>query len=165
MKPLRILLITVAVTSLICGCATPYQSTKFMGGYSDTQLAQDMFRVYFRGNVYTSMERAQDFALLHAAELAKQHGFAYFAVIDESSSTSVHAYTTPGQAYSSGSATSSGGLTTYSGQTTYYPPGTYLMYKPQAGLLIKCFTEKPEGIYTFDAVFLEQSLKQKYGLK
>jgi hypothetical protein len=154
-----------ALLSFAVGCATPYQSMSFRGGYSDTQLAPDVFRVYFRGNAYTAMERAQDFALLHSAELAQSHGFNCFAVVDESSSTSVHTFTTPGQSYTSGSGTVTGGFVTYSGQTTYYPGQTYIFYKPSTGLLIKCFTEKPKRIYTFDAAFLVQSLRQKYGLK
>ncbi len=158
-------LLAVALVSFVVGCATPYQSTSLRGGYSDTQLAPDVFRVYFRGNAYTAMERAQDFALLHAAELAQSHGFSCFAVVDESSSTSVHAFTTPGQSYTSGSGMVAGDVVTYSGQTTYYPGQTYIFHKPRTGLLIKCFSEKPERIYTFDAAFLVQSLRQKYGLK
>lgn len=158
-------LLGFAVLSFAVGCATPYQSKSLRGGYSDTQLAPDVFRVYFRGNAYTAMERAQDFALLHAAELAQSHGFSYFAVVDENSSTSAHTFTTPGQSYTSGSGMATGGLVTYSERTTYYPSQTYIFHKPRTGLLIKCFTEKPEHIYTFDAAFLVQSLRQKYELK
>jgi len=150
---------------MLLSCATPYQSTSFRGGYSDTQLAPDVFRVYFRGNGYTAMERAQDFALLRAAELAQSHGFSCFAVVDESSSTSVQAFTAPGQSYTSGSDMVTGNFVSYSGQTTYYPGQTYAFHKPRTGLLIKCFTDKPEHIYTFDAAFLVHSLKQKYRLK
>ena len=158
------LVLGAVALSLGVGCATPYQSTAFRGGYSETQLAPDVFRIYFRGNAFTSTERAQDFALLRAAELARERGFVYFAVLDERSSSTVHAYTTPGQSYSSGSATLSGNVATYTGQTTYYPGQTTLMYKPNTGLVVRCFTEKPQSVYTFDARFLEDSLRQKYGL-
>ncbi len=154
-----------AVVALAFGCATPYQSKAFRGGYSETRLAPDVFRIHFRGNAYTSSERAQDFAILRAAQLARERGFPYFAVINESSSSSVHTFTTPGQSYSSGSAVVTGSTATYSGQTTHYPGQTVLMYKPQTGLLIRGFPERPQGIYTFDAAFLEQSLRDKYGLK
>jgi hypothetical protein len=163
-KATRVFFVAAAV-SLVAGCATPYQSTGFRGGYSETLLAPDVFRIYFRGNAFTSIERAQDFALLRAAELARERGFAYFAIVDESSSSSVHAYTTPGQSYSSGSAVVTGNVATYSGQTTYYPGQTSFMYKPRTGLVIRCFAEKPEGIFTFEAAFLEESLRQKYGLR
>jgi TPR repeat protein len=170
MKPLKITLNMVAFVIVavifISGCATSYQSTGFTGGYSETQLAPDVFRIRFAGNGYTSGERAQDFAMLRAADLALQHGFKYFAVIDESSSTAVSRFTTPGSATTTGSAYVSGGdgnyYGSYSGQTKYTPPQTYNVFKSRAGLLIRCFTDKQEAIYTFDAVFLQQSLKQKY---
>ncbi len=67
----------------LSGCATSYQQKGFTGGYSETQLAPDVFRVNFQGNGYTSSERAQDFALLRAAELSLERGFRYFALLDE----------------------------------------------------------------------------------
>ena len=151
------------------GCATSYQSSGFTGGYSDTQLAPDVFRIFFRGNAYTSSERTQDFAMLRAAELTLQEGFTQFAIIDESSSVDVSTFTTPGSSYTTGSAYIGGGhgsyYGTYSGQTTYTPPQTYYMSKPRSEFLIRCFTDKPEDIYTFDAAFLQQSLKEKYGIE
>jgi len=54
---------------IIVGCATGYHQNGFTGGFSETRLAPDVFRITFRGNGYTSAERAQDFALLHASEL------------------------------------------------------------------------------------------------
>ena len=147
------------------GCATPYKSIGFMGGYSESQLASDVFRVYFRGNAKTSGERAQDFALLRAADLTLQRGFGFFAIIDESFSTSVSTLTTPGTAQTTGSGQVSGNSLTYSASTIYTPPMTDFVFKPQAALFIRCFNEKPEGIYAFDAEFVQQSLKQKYGIK
>jgi hypothetical protein len=70
-----------ALALLIVGCATGYHSTGFTGGYSDTQLGPDIFRVSFRGNAYTEPERVQDFALLHAAELALSHGYTHFGIL------------------------------------------------------------------------------------
>lgn len=132
-------------------------------------MAADVFRINFAGNAYTSSERAQDFALLRAADLTLQHGFKYFTILDESSSMAVSAFTTPGTAHTTGSAYVYGGYGSYygsySGHTTYTPSQTYFMLKPQSGLLIRCFAEKPDGIYTFDATFLQQSLKQKYRIK
>ena len=161
---MSVIIFRIGLVVIVAACATPYQHTSFRGGYSETQLAPDVFRVYFRGNGYTSMERAQDFTLLRAAEVAQQSGYSYFAVVDKSSSTDVSTYTTQGQSHSSGSGQISGNTMTYSGNTTYYPGETYIVHKPRTGLMIKCFNEKPEGIFTFDAGFLERSLKQKYGL-
>ena len=158
-------LFAIAAAMFVSGCATSYQSTSFTGGYSETQLAPDVFRVYFRGNGYTSGERAEDFAMLRAADLCLQHGFAFFALLNESSSTSTSAVATPGYAYTTGSAYGYGNSATYSGQTFYSPGQTILIHKPRAGLLIRGFQTKPDGIYTFDAAFLQQSLQQKYHIR
>lgn len=155
-----IFMITAAV--FVSGCATPYQPTGFTGGFSETQLAPDIFRIYFRGNGFTSSERADDFAMLRAADLCLQHSFTCFAILNQSSSTSTSAVTTPGYAYTTGSVNGYGNSATYSGQTFYSPGQTIIVNKPRAGLLVRGFQSKPDGIYTFDAAFLQQSLKQKY---
>jgi hypothetical protein len=128
-----------------------------------------VFRINFTGNAYTSAERAQDFALLRAADLTLQHGFKCFAVVDETASTQVSSFTTPGTATTTGTAYVSGGYGSYYGSysanTTYTPPQTQYFFKPRSGLLIKCFAEQPEKIYIFDAAFLQQSIREKYKIK
>lgn len=164
MKTLTLLLV-VATVGWLAGCATSYQRTGFTGGYSETQLAPDVFRVAFRGNGYTSPERAQDFAMLRAAELALQRGFTHLAVVDERSSTTAHSFTTTGHATTTGSAYVYGNRMTYSGYTTYTPGQTYTFYKPKTGMVVQFFESKPDGVFAFDAAFLQQSIKQSYKIK
>jgi hypothetical protein len=158
-----------ALAAFLSGCATPYQSSGLSGGYSQTQLGPDVFRIYFTGNSYTSVERTQDFAMLRAADLAEQHNFKCFAILNEASSTMVSSFTTPAFATTTGNAYVSGGAGSYSGayasQTTSASPETYEVTKPRQGLLIQCFVEKPQAVYTFDAAFVQQSLRQKYKIK
>ncbi|MFA6244468.1 MAG: hypothetical protein WC655_26230 [Candidatus Hydrogenedentales bacterium] len=166
---MRLTLCLVLSSLIVCGfgCSTPYKPNSFMGGFSETRLAEDVFRVNFRGNAYTSEEQTQDFAMLRTAELATENGFKFFAVINEENTADVSAYTTPGTAqttgstyiYGSGARNYSG---SYSGQTTYTPPQTYFMFKPRSGLLVRCFKEKPEKVYVFDAAFLRDSIRSKY---
>jgi hypothetical protein len=181
LKQISLFVAGSALLFFLSGCATPYQPSGFGGGYSETQLAPDMFRTTFRGNGYTSAERTQDFAMLRAADLAMAHGFTCFAIIDERDSTDVSSFTTPGHADTTayGTSDSSGNIyfnpygASYSGtssatvnaHTTYTPPQTYYIFKPSSGLLIRCFTVKPDAIYSFDAAFLQQSLRQKYKIK
>jgi hypothetical protein len=157
---ISILLLLTAI-----GCATSYQPSGFGGGYSDTQLAPDVFRVVFRGNGHTDAERVQDFALLRASELTLQHGYVCFVLINEGSNVTPININTPGYAETTGSGSISGNRVTYSENTTYYPGQTYTFYKHETGLLIKAFTSKPENISTFDAEFLQQSIRQKYQTK
>ncbi len=160
----RSLILLFGVT-FACGCATPYQSSGLCGGYSETQLAPDVFRISFRGNGYTSGERAQNLALLRAAEVTLDHGYKYFILVDESNSQSLSTVTTPGSSYTTGSAYIHGNQATYSGHTTYTPPQTYTVSKPKTGLLIQCLKEPPEVARAFNAAFLVESLKAKYNLK
>jgi hypothetical protein len=163
------------------GCATAYQSFGLTGGFSETKLAPDLFRVVFRGNGYTHAERAQDFALLRASELTLQGGFKCFAVIDESNTTDVSSFTAPGsmQTTAYGTVRGSGNIyvnpygASYSGtsnfhvnsSSTYTPPQTYVFYKPVTGILVRAFQAKPSGVFAFDASFLQRSLKEKYQIR
>jgi len=70
-------------TALLASCATPYTSNGLLGGYSDTALAPDVYRISFQGNGFTSPERTQDFAVLHAADLTLSHGYGYFGIINQ----------------------------------------------------------------------------------
>lgn len=74
------------------GCATGYHPQAFSGGYSETRLAPDLFRVSFAGNGFTSAQRAYDFALLRAAELTATYGFSHFALVNENSGHSTSRY-------------------------------------------------------------------------
>jgi len=156
---------TLLGSALLFGCATPYSSTGFAGGYSETQLAPDAFRITFSGNGFTSPERTQDFALLRAADLTLSHGFHYFAIVAGGSGGSTSSITLPGSSYTTASATGYGNSVYGTATTTYIPPTNIPIFKPSSGLLIRCFTERPPGGYVFDARFLSNSLKGKYHMK
>ena len=52
----------------LTGCMTAYQPDGLTGGYSEVQLSENVWRVSFKGNGYTSRERAVDMALLRSAD-------------------------------------------------------------------------------------------------
>lgn len=173
MKHLKVLSWIPAALGLLCGCATGYNHSGLFGGFSDTQLAPDVFRVTFKGNGYTSRERTADFALLRAAELCQTNGFPFFAVVTGQSGGTASSYTTPSTAYTTGSGSYQGvatgntisGSYSYAGTTTYNPGQTFTWFKPETGLLVQGFKEKPDGIYTFDSTFLVKSIKDRYNIK
>jgi hypothetical protein len=74
---MRILVLLLFAVSL-AACTTPYQPDGTLGGYSETPLASNAFKVTFRANGYTSVEQATDFTLLRAADLTLEKGYAYF---------------------------------------------------------------------------------------
>jgi hypothetical protein len=143
--------IAVAALLLLAGaCATEYQKSGATGGFKETQLAPDVFRVSFTGNAFTSAERVQDFALLRAAEITLENHARYFAVVAQHDQTRRNTYVTPGTAYTKGN------TTTYTSPTV----GTY--YYPGVGMVIRTFAVKPKNHFTFDAEFLAHSIRTKY---
>jgi len=162
---------------LICSCSTPYRPMKNGAGYADQQTAPDEFRVTFQGDGNTSLERVYDFAMLRATEVTRQHGFSHFAVIGADNTSSVQKYTVPEHIQPDLSAAPRSSIT----PSLYTSPGLYpngifsqdprgtvrvpeqtrLYCKPGTSLVIKCFTDKPDKPFTFNAVELEQSLRTK----
>jgi hypothetical protein len=103
--------------------------------------------------------------MLRAADLVLQNGFNHFAVIDQNDTERPYSVATSGHAETTGSAYVSGNHVNYNARTSYSPGETYTFYKPRTGLLVKAFKDKPEEVFTFDATFLRQSLRQKYRIK
>ena len=153
------------LASMVSACATPYQPKGFSGGYSETRLAEDLFRVWFTGNGKTSKERVNDFGLLRSAELALENGFRYFVIVNSETGSTVSSYTTPSTSHTTGSAYQSGRHTYGNATTTTYGGGTHLVSKPGATYTILCFREKPAvpGLI-LEAEFVAKSIRDKYGV-
>ena len=69
---------------LLAGCATSYQPKSYTGGYTDTKLDDDKYRVTFSGNQHTSADKVEEYALLRAAEITLEYGYSHFITISES---------------------------------------------------------------------------------
>ena len=78
--------LAVAAGLSACATATPYQPNipgqQVSGGFSETQLEPDRFRVNFAGNSLTSRETVEGFLLFRAAELTVQEGYDWFEIAD-----------------------------------------------------------------------------------
>ena len=74
--------IALAILSL-AGCVSPTAyvpaDTDHQTGYSDLRLADNRFRVTFRGNSSTLREKVEEYLLLRSAEVAREAGFSWFA--------------------------------------------------------------------------------------
>jgi hypothetical protein len=158
-------LAAVSLAVVLGGCATAYQAEGFSGGFSETQLDTNVFRVSFRGNGYTRAERAEELALLCSAELTLKNGFTHFAIIEGRSREQSGSYTTPTQSYTTGSATAYGNSAYGSARTTSYGGQTIHFSKPSTTNTIMCFNGKPDiqGL-AYDAQFICNSLGQKHGV-
>ena len=166
---------TLVVILSLYGCATGYKPVGAMGGFSSTQLDENVFTVSFKGNGYTGREKANDFALLRSAEITLEHGFKYFIIVDAQQYSKNSSYTTPttattnvnsntyGNVYGSGNSAIYN-ANTYSTATTTVSGGqTYVSSKPRTSNTIICLSEKPED-FSYDAEFIAKSLKEKHGI-
>lgn len=140
---------------MLSGCATPYKQEGFSGGFSETQLDRNMFSVSFRGNGYSSPERVNEMALLRSADIALEHGYLYFVVLENNSRTSEGVYVTP---MSSTTTRLPNGMAT----TSYAGGQVYNISKPSGTKLIMCLNERPATGISYDAKFVSESLSQKY---
>ena len=91
MKLFSLLTLLLSIVALN-GCSTTYQASGFTGGYTETWLAEDVVRVEFTGNGYTSASKATDLSMLRIAELAGKKGYNHFIFI--SSENQVESSTT-----------------------------------------------------------------------
>jgi len=179
------LFLLIAISTLASGCATTYQQKGFTGGFSETQLRQDVYRVSFNGNAYTNPQRAADFTLLRSAELTKKNGYSHFVIINADNRISestghMPTYTTPkyttptittttgqiyntrnGAAFTANSQTTGG--QTYGGET--YGGQEYTMQRPSSTNTIQMFRTKPAVGFAYDAAFIIRSLSQEYELE
>lgn len=156
MKNLTVLLFILIIT----GCSTSYQSDSFTGGYTETQLADNIYKVSFRGNGYTSRSKAEDFTLLRCAELTLQQGYRFFIVIDGRNSSSSSTITTPTTTYSSATIT---GNSIY-GSSNTYGGKTYMVSKPSSTNTIALLKEKPRNQFAYNAQMIFNNLKNKYDI-
>lgn len=73
------------MAAALAGCsATPYQSTAKGWGYNHTKVSDTIYRISSSVNGFSERSRADDIALLRAADIACIRGYGYFDVINES---------------------------------------------------------------------------------
>ena len=80
----RFLAVSIA-SLLLAGCGIPYEKDQGYGGYTDTSIEKNLFRVAFSSPGGLSPAEVRDLALLRAAQVAQAHDYAVFTVVKENS--------------------------------------------------------------------------------
>ncbi len=138
----------IAVT--LSGCATPYQSSGITGGFSVLQIRDDIWRVQFSGNGFTTRETVQTYWLYRAAELTLEKGYEGFELLSQiplvrpSRSDAVYA----GESFFVRTAAGPVYIPIYSGNRSNHP-----LIEGDIRLLRKPFESSPPKI--FDAELLK----------
>ena len=149
----------------LAGCATAYQPKSFSGGFSETQVGENSFDVYFRGNGQTHEERAEDFTLLRSAEVTLAHGYQFFIIVDSRAGATQSLVTTPATTTTTVSSTPVGGVLYGTAHTTTTGGQSYLIQQPSVRNTIVCFKDRPavQGL-VYEAQFVARSVRAKYGM-
>jgi len=134
--------------ALLIGCATMYQPHALTGGFEEAQMNENSFRVSFRGNGYTSTNRAEELTLLRSAELCLERGFPAFVLLRERTDIK-------NESIWFSNATVRGG-------NAYAAGGSLLFSMPSTSNLVSCIHEKPSNVFSYDAIVLYESLTTKY---
>jgi hypothetical protein len=76
-------LLFAAFAPVLSACATPNAQEGLTGGFAVKELGQDVYRVSFQGNGFTSRETVQTYWLYRCAELALEKGFTGFEILSD----------------------------------------------------------------------------------
>ena len=82
----RFLFPGAAVFLAVAACTprpTPYQPLGESGGFEETRLQENVFRVSFKANRYTSETVVLDYLFLRSAELTRQEGYSHFVIAQD----------------------------------------------------------------------------------
>jgi hypothetical protein len=162
-------------TLLFCSCATPYQPLGDRYGYSEQQISNSVYEVSFRANGHSSYQRALDFAMLRAAEIALSHDAKSFAILDVANLSSARPYHSPTHPYWTTAlfmSPADQSILPPAGPVTWtFPsyqvidfPETRIYYRPGAKLYIKLLAEPP-GNSRYDPMNEVERLRRKYGIR
>ena len=156
MKVIHLLFVSMILSS----CSTRYQAEGLYDeGYEELQLAENMFRVSFRGNGYTRKQKVIDFCLLRCAEISESHGYKYFTIVDQKIDIQNSTYTTPNSSITKGS------INSYDGINPNSLEEIISTSKPSASNAILCYKVKPRQGIAYSTNFLIKSIRDKYQIK
>ncbi|MFI4966823.1 MAG: CC0125/CC1285 family lipoprotein [Caulobacterales bacterium] len=86
-----------------CVSPTPYQpaarGNATAGGYSETRIEPNRWRVNFSGNSMTSRATVEGYLLFRAAELTLQNGDDWFSIVDRHTDDKTRTYVQPDPLY------------------------------------------------------------------
>lgn len=148
----------VAAHDVLPGRGEPLASEQAAYGYRSIELTPHVHRVTYRGDPMTSPERAEDFALLRAAELALEAGFPHFRVLERADATSTTTHTT---------ALPSAPICDAYGDCYVPPPPTLTttLTHPVFSFTVEFLRAESEPeLFVFDARFVFHTLRQRHAV-
>jgi hypothetical protein len=152
---------------LLSGCATGMSyhawDNFWQLGYTDTQLSEKVFRVSYAGYNIPQTE-CDDFAIMRAAEIAKEKGYRYFRILNEKQSLQSQSYYIPGATQTTGTVTNYGNVARVNA-TSYTGGFVGTIQRPVSTFTIEMLKEQGDSASTLDAEITWNSLAKKHGVK
>lgn len=103
--------------ALCSGCATRYKKLEKNAGYSEEKINDRVYKVSFQGNTHTSDEKVHNYFMRRCAEIALEHHYAYFVIIESDELTKYTTITSEGSPLTKARVTAM----SYSGNTAFVP--------------------------------------------
>ncbi len=154
------LILVMLIGLFLAGCAIYQPNNFFTGGYSEVQLAPDVFSISFEGASWSGAGATHDFAMLRAADVTVKNGYRYFGVFTIRPRASLTSIRKPGSISTDDYVIGN----TFYGPSTFIPAEKLNIAHPRSRLIIKCFTTKPRNILVLDARRLQRSIRKAYDL-
>lgn len=174
---MKMLILAAPLCAIVMGCAS-YTENGMFGGFTETPLASDTYRIHANGNALTSRNKTNAIALVRAAELAANHGYSRFVILDYDEWTKTSYYTTPATATTSTSFDASGHTYGYGGYynthlsgsarstTTVHPGQTYAIEKPRTDIVVRFVADSsPEALRALSVADILSRYGDKAGFK
>ena len=148
-------------TIFFTGCSTTYQSQGLSGGFTETALRSDFYKVTFAGNGFTSSDKTYDFAILRAAEIALKSNYSYMLITD--SNNKITSTTTGGNTYVPSAYNQSGFAKGFAaGSGSMYP---ITVNKPSTTIYVRFLKNSDNNPQILDVEFIINTVKSKYDIK
>jgi hypothetical protein len=166
----------LAASLLACSCATPYKPLDHRYGYSEEPIGNAVYEVTFLGNANSSYERALDFAMLRAAEIALSRQARSFTLLDVVNLSSARRYLTSSYTYWTASPYLDPGDPTallIAGPMDWMdwsylvlePAQERVYYRPGVKLKVQLLSDSPGSYYPYDPAKESERLRGKYNIR
>ena len=147
-----------SIVDFICLCDPIPIRRGLTGGYSNTQLDKDIYKISFRGNGFTSLEKVQDLLLYRCAELTESKGYKYFAILNSNTSHKDASFSMPDTVSSQSFRNFDNSYNTFS---TINHGQSFESSKYRQDVIIKMLRNKNKFSNAFSAYYVKKNLGQK----
>lgn len=146
------------------GVPWPFPGWHCKGGYSEVEIATDMYQVRFEGAA--TQPQTEDLTLLRCSELTLEKGYSHFVVVEAKDLSETKTGYSPGTYTPGTTVCDKEGKNCVTTLGTWSGGGSYTYGVPGFALTIQLVRDRPAsgGPIAYDATSVYQDLRRKYRL-